>query len=446
MTKRTRLASVVVVLATVPATMGLRRCAPDVRGFTWYGSTTTYELDLLPTTSSALTVDVGGIREGFVSGGWRGDDHSRLVTFDTALPLYSTIDNAYVIEWPWGPGNTGERFVVGGSPGMAVMNIDIGFCSVTAQWHRTADLIGPDGELLAKAGCDVADQIGLQAQSGIVAALATSNSVAFPVGTPQFETRFGVTNNGVRPFGELCIRTMVDLVILALVVNCQYPTVSIDFCGTFQMATAVDEKGYPLPERRDGRFAVSRVGVDLGPRQSFGNFGPGCAASDDGDLVSRIVAGVRERVPAAIGTAFNASLWVREVPNGSAPFVKGSCSREYLPPFGYESGCAAAPDPEQDCHDFANGAGNDYVRTSCEQRAGDPRRLCYWNIEAERVEMMPSRLEVVVAEDDLDSTVQALDHILLVHDLVGSLCRDVEVEPADATISGTIEWRDVSRP
>ena len=49
------------------------------------------------------------------------------------------------------------------------------------------------------------------------------------------------------------------------------------------------------------------------------------------------------------------------------------------------------------------------------------------------------------AEDDRDSSVQAMDFMDFRH-LAGTVCRDIAVEPAGATISGTLDWRDVTRP
>jgi hypothetical protein len=118
--------------------------------------------------------------------------------------------------------------------------------------------------------------------------------------------------------------------------------------------------------------------------------------------------------------------------NPTAPFVPKSCTQEFQPLS--ESNCAAgttAVERQAICHDFVNGLdAADFVRTLCEQRAGDPRALCYWNVEAERVEMMPSRQEIVIAEDPSDETVQALQLGLRIFPFVGRLCRGVEVEPA----------------
>jgi hypothetical protein len=61
------------------------------------------------------------------------------------------------------------------------------------------------------------------------------------------------------------------------------------------------------------------------------------------------------------------------------------------------------------------------VRTVCEQRENlhpsgalvlDEDPMCYWNIEADRIEMLPSRLEIIIAEDAGDPSVIALDNVL----------------------------------
>ncbi len=55
----------------------------------------------------------------------------------------------------------------------------------------------------------------------------------------------------------------------------------------------------------------------------------------------------------------------------------------------------------------------------------DARPVCYWNVEVDRVEMMPSGLEVVIAEDDLDPSLLALT--MYNPAVRGALCRPAVV-------------------
>lgn len=245
--------------------------------------------------------------------------------------------------------------------------------------------------------------------------------------------------------------------------GCTYDRVDVSMCGDF--GTRAVGGGFRDLVFNLRRFDVVPVGAQR-PTDEF-RF---CGGPADLGLYLGIV---RDQIRSAIVDGLNQSLAaasVRRELSIDPPAPPGSCSGP-LGPYLANSGCATPPSgltPDQACMSFvtgdpfftglrarcearrtnvacavdsdcggatrtlrrcdvrrrcqgAQGLGADCTsnancsnQESCVVVSGscvDSEPVCYWNIEADRIEMLPSGLEIVLAEDDADPSYTAFSNV-----------------------------------
>jgi len=98
---------------------------------------------------------------------------------------------------------------------------------------------------------------------------------------------------------------------------------------------------------------------------------------------------------------------------------------------GDGTGVPDIPEEErnQDCREQFPG-----VRARCEQRDGDDTEFCYWNLEISRFEMLPSRLEIVLDDEEGEDSFGAM-RASGGAPLSGTFCRNGAPEEGESSIA-----------
>jgi len=240
---------------------------------------------------------------------------------------------------------------------------------------------------------------------------------------------------------------------------CRFRDLGIELCGRFELASRRDRSA---PWARDGRFVLTEHYVAMGKAET--DFPYICYDAMRTRLEAELLEAIPAQVPPHMSQAFNASLWIRELPDFNRTYVPGRCAQpaDAL----VESRCGRERSwgaQQASCREFVLGDPESElpVRTWCGRRRNlnpvgvevlDERPMCYWNVEADRIEMLPSRLEVILAEDDRDPLPAVLDRLAAageVEAFFGSrtLCRNGPLEGYRllGTAVGRLERFTVSR-
>jgi len=241
---------------------------------------------------------------------------------------------------------------------------------------------------------------------------------------------------------------------------CRFRDVQIELCGRLDLV--VNRRDRRFPWARDGRFVLTEHYVNLGKSET--DFPYVCFGAMRTGLEAELLSAIPAQVPAQASRAFNASLWIRELPDFTRSYLPGRCAQPALTfaeSFcGDETSWAAQ---QRRCRAFVLGDPESElpVRTWCGRRrnlnrAGvevrDEFPMCYWNVEADRIEMLPSRLEVVLAEDERDPLPAILDRLADAGDLTDffgseTFCRNGALERYRlfGTAAGRLERFTVTR-
>ena len=398
---------------------------------------------------------------------WYGDDHSRLVALDTALPLAG----GRVSTGNWAEYAFGASFLPNGAvlpilpfPAATIRSVDIGLCSSAQAWTS------PNG-------CGTADTMMRQIEAldttqafripdyipGLGFCVNTSVSAAARPGTARWAVEMGTVDaTPLRSQDRFCVefgldlRTALDCVgFIPQRLGCQYDEWTVRACGEFGTRLVDDV-------HRDPIFTIRSFESNPGP--GTGHDTRLCAFPADLTLVRDIVeTQIRDTLVGGINAGLRGATVRRELETSAPMMTPGTCSAPITT--ALRSNCARPQNgwtPNQDCAEFVTGdPDSTSVRTSCEIRGSgaacatdadcavvgalrrceiqgrcasdglgnpscttdadcqsgrcivtrseciDRQPVCYWNVEVDRVETLPSGLQVVIAEDEADETFQA---------------------------------------
>ncbi len=439
---------------------------------------------------------------------WFGDDHSRLVVLESALPVGSggRAATGRWAEYRWGI----QQF-----PGLVVApldfspstirSVDIGFCSRGQRWSDAS-------------GCGIADQLVRQIEQvdfpipiiptpvtipGVGECFGTGSASAIPGATWAVEIGTRIAAPGLAD-DQLCVDfgITVDSSIdcfsplgFFVLLGCVYDATA-RACGSFGVR-AVDA------DHNDPRFTLRSLTIDYGDGR--GNGPRVCSFPANIETFRSLVEPiVRSALEDGVNGALNGAVQQREF---SLPGqgIAGTCNSE-PGNIAFRSNCAtpepATLTPDQDCRQFLTGDPNSTaVRSSCEIRRGPPclvqndcggstaqtgytcvtlsrcggvtsgipctadedcedqqfptcapvggrcvdaEPLCYWNAEVDRIETLPSRLEIILADTEADETAVAFAEtgaLPLLQLEAANVCRpsDLGAFSGAADVSGALE-------
>lgn len=408
---------------------------------------------------------------------WHGDDHSRLVLVDTALPPGGgRLASGNWVEIEWGDQGLGDFVVTPtwlNQGAATIRSVDIGLCSQHEAWTNPAT------------GCGLADRLVRAAESfaflmvppppvvpGLGLCVLTVEAAglpgatwSYPLGTPtafpQGTSDLLAARFSIRLSTSGTCLTEIGVPILF---GCIYDSVIISFDGSF--GTRRDGTGYRDPLFRLGAFDIE-VATPGRPQSDLHLCSFPAAIEPYMGLLGDAVRG---EITGALDSGLRGAVTQRELSLTTAA-PPGSCDGALGPTLD-RSNCASPTGgltPDQACAAFVTG--NPFstgIRARCEIRrtgvecrsdsecGGAPNRtvrrcqldrrcagpgatgsvcsssadcqqggdcvvvdgecidaepVCYWNVEANRVEMLPSGIEVVLAEDEDDPSYGAFSSI-----------------------------------
>ncbi len=394
---------------------------------------------------------------------WYGDDHSRLVLVDTPLPIAGgRISSGSWAEFPWGTQNLADGVLFIGAPlaqGIStVRSVDIGLCSQHERWTNAAN-------------CGIADRLTTLADT-LVAPFDIPGPVfpgleCFRFGLNGSGIAGAARSDRFCATASLRLSSVLDCFVSSVgfpvFAGCTYDRVDVSMCGDF--GTRPASGGF-----RDLVFNLREFDlVPVGSQRPTDDF-RFCGGPADLGLYLDIVRNeIRDAIVGGLNDGLAAASVRREF-SVDPPAPPGSCSGP-LGTYVLNSGCAtpsAGLTPDQDCMAFVAGDPSfTGIRARCEARrttvacavdsdcGGETRTLrrcdlrrrcqglqglgaectssancgnqescvvvsgtcvdsepvCYWNIEADRVEMLPSGLQIVLAEDEADPTYTAFSRL-----------------------------------
>jgi hypothetical protein len=399
---------------------------------------------------------------------WYGDDHSRLVVLENALP----VTGGRLSTGRWAEYKFGSQFSDGAVipilpfPAATVRSVDIGLCSAEQPWTNpqgcgTADDMVRQLETInERVGLPFAPPIPGVGFCGEPGARITSRP-----GTARWSVEMG-TPNGT-PLGTqdlFCVEFGISLTTQLdcfatygpLLLGCVYDGWTVRACGEF---------GTRLVDgvHRDPVFNLRSF--ESNPGEGRSNGARVCGFPADLTIAGGVVNDqIRSTLVGGINNGLQRAVTRRDLELPGDP-IPGTCSSTLGPTA--RSNCArpaAGRTPNQECAFFLTGDPNSTaVRSSCEARrsgvscttnrdcgAGSGRRceivgrcltdgfgsgpcfenadcqsgqciitqsecvdsepVCYWNVEVDRVETLPSGLQVVIAEDLADETAQVFQN------------------------------------
>ena len=377
-------------------------------------------LFLWPESTGTWTQDRAGLREPMFVGVWEGDDHSRLIVFEHDISPGPTVTGTW-LELAWGrTDNTGFRAVSPGMPAGAqsVRSTDIGYCSSPLVWSATD-------------GTGFADQLGQGLEEEIETPSLVTGDPEDPsnyfyatiLEGPEYAVRFGTAAGPIPSFSrdDLCVRMAFRGSVPRIF--CHIDRVDMLVCGRPVMAPADNA----APGQRDAVFVFTELKVDTFSEVpvSSAQGQPGCSPIHQAlvaDAIEERLRDPEEGLGAGIAGAINDALWVRGA-FGAA--VLGTCVS--LPPADQEDACRVP----------LNLVGVD-VRVRCDPGDDSLPASCIWNLEADRIELIPSRLEIVLAHDATEPTVDAIRAVggTIVEP---TLCRNGPLETGQVT--GALGWQ-----
>ncbi len=402
---------------------------------------------------------------------WYGDDFSRLVVFEEALPVGGgRISTGRFAIYDWGTQSVGGVPLVGlvtpslDFPARTIRSVDVGLCSQQAAWTSSD-------------GCGIADRLLREAsQSGFhlpapfpsppIPPLESCAMTVALVGRSggRWSVELGTrSSTPTRTDDRFCVELPLKFETTAscffpfpYFVGCVYDQMEAHVCGRF--GTRDVGGGH-----RDPTFTIASFDFAMGPGRSHELLA--CAVPAEAGWMEGILRDrVRDTVSSAINEALASSAWQREfaLPGSRIP---GTCESRAGALFD-SSGCAT-PRPgwtaDQECRAFLIGDPDSQdIRATCEARRTstichqnsdcglsrslrtcdarnrcggelsgalcnrdvdcnlhqppepvhclpvgvcvDSEPVCYWNAEIDRIETMPTGLEIVLAEDASDAT------------------------------------------
>lgn len=399
---------------------------------------------------------------------WYGDDHSRLVVLENALP----VTGGRLSTGRWAEYKFGSQFSDGAVipilpfPAATVRNVDIGLCSAEQPWTNPRGC-GTADDMMRQLET-INERIGLPFVPSPILGFcgAPEARITSRPGTARWAVELG-TPNGT-PLGTqdlfcvdfgITLTTQLDC-FSALgfpsFLGCIYDGWTVRACGEF---------GTRLVDgvHRDPVFTLRSF--ESNPGSGSGNGARVCGFPADLTIAGGVVNDqIRNTLVNGINDGLQRAVTRRDLELDGDP-IPGTCSSTFG--FVSRSNCArpaAGRTPNQECAFFLTGDPNSTaVRSSCEARrsgvscttnrdcgAGSGRRcdivgrcltdgfgsgpcfedadcqsgrciitqaecvdsepVCYWNVEVDRVETLPSGLQVVIAEDLADETAQVFQN------------------------------------
>ena len=417
------------------------------REIVWRAGDEATSFEVLNTRTQSVSASNFGLGP-MTAADWIGDDHSRLVfyTWDTAisggppigppvppddpLPRPAPAFWGSALEVPWGElGATGVREIdLSNHESLSVRSVDIGLCSVGLPWTVTDSTPLPPGVGVLgfdEVGSGVGDQIAQAVLetvddelSGVIRAelALTANIEAREGWPPHVDIRQRDAIDGLRD--EMCMTSYWRLRFqpfqpLGVVYRflrpasrlCRDYNVAVRFCGRFGA--------------RAGQVTFRMTEVDAVVRNKDRR--PVCNFQAQ-RIASTLEDQFRDQLPGEIESTFEDKLTIAGVPGSDLD--PGRCGVESIP---LETRNAR-------CQEFFQG-----LNARCEERDGDDQKRCYWEAGVDRVEMMPSRLELVLAEGVGDPIAEFIDGA---GSLAPPICR-FENEP-DSIETNLVETRYLS--
>jgi hypothetical protein len=410
------------------------------------------------TTSGSATVDFGALKRSAtatvsnralpgpaITAEWFGDDHSRLVLLDRdirSLPPvlfnfpFALRPAVQTIEHSWNNSFDGFSRVVSPTASMgtysSARSTEIGYCSLPIAWTSLDDPAFPQGSGLADVIARATDE----------ALLGTPDAPRLRRDLNWRPARFLVhleTNRSGASRDKLCFSagpfTRVDDLL------CSFEQALVAYCVSFDT--------FPDPARPSYRNLAVEVVEATG---SIGKVTVGLCTRQQ--AVASLVQGITDPttgVAASMAPLLNDCLWQRELP--SVPPTFDGC--RFANVLTRVRGDRCDQGDTQAVRDAICARRFPGVRSSCEQRAADDRPVCYWNLEVNAVEMLPSMAQVVLSLDRepggvMDGSLRALraafDATVVGGDAIEvALCRRESVFTSSSRATTIDAWRDAAQ-
>ena len=418
----------------------------DPRRFTWISGLGDDERATLEIGFLKRTITLSGTNRSVpgpgLAGRWYGDDHSRLVL--TGTDIVGTARRQVLFNYPLARIRPVEALEVtwdnqfdGDSMPVAVpfptfdaaRSAEIGYCSIPIPWSARQD---PS----FAAGTGLADQIARVTDEVIVSGGLHRSQNWQP---PRYLVHLAAHRTGASA-DSLCFAAgpyhRPDDAL------CSFVGAWLAYCVRFSVAPAPNQPAYLdlAIELTEATAYVQRVTVGACSRVQAQQ-----ALVEELDAVAPMMTEV-----------LNDCLWQREIPDISGGTDIGAifdgCRLASTATVRPNLRCDFAGDTQEE-RDARCRARFPGVRARCEQREGDDRPVCYWNLEVDGVEVFPSRAELVLALDRepggaLDGSLRALRAAFGVgaEAIEAALCRAQPVTGTEDLPVVFDRWEQISLP